>query len=194
VDSQQPYGTREAVAIGSLRLPGAGKGLFGARARKNNPLLFKRAHEFVCVYATMADVISVTEAQVSDSEYIWTNCKKIQLEWDSEALYFDALLNLLYEKYANDSWSEEGNCMIKWNPTIRRVEIWSLVDIPLYKELGVAYNDPYWYRRANGLRILSQALQVKEYHNKGYLPPYADSSNQDIAMRRGPSTPPGHAI
>ena len=70
MDSQQPHGTREGVAIGTSRLPGAGLGLFGVKASKDNPLLFKRAHEFVCVYATMEDVISVTEAQVSDSEYI----------------------------------------------------------------------------------------------------------------------------
>ena len=57
--------------------------------------------------------------------------------------------------------------MIKWNPLLRRVELWSLVDIPLYKELGVAYNDLYWYRQANGLRTLSQAIQVKDTITKG---------------------------
>jgi hypothetical protein len=68
MDSKQPYGIREGVAIGTLRLPGAGKDLFGVKASKDNPLLFKRAHEFVYVYATMDDVISGTEAQVLDSE------------------------------------------------------------------------------------------------------------------------------
>ena len=116
----------------------------------------------------MEDLISVTEAQVSDSEYIWTNSKNLTLDWDPEALYFDARRNSRYGKYANDRWSEEGNnCMIKWITLLGRVELWSLVDIPLYKELGVAYNDPYWYRQANGLRTLSQAIQVKEYYNKG---------------------------
>jgi hypothetical protein len=64
------------------------------RASKDNPLLFKQAHEFVCVYATLADVITANKAQVSDSEYIRTNSKNIQLEWDPKALEFDALTNL----------------------------------------------------------------------------------------------------
>ena len=104
MDSKQPHGTREGVAIGTSQLPGAGLGLFGVKASKGNPLLFKRSHEFVCVYATMADVISVTEAQVSDSEYIWTNSKNLTLDWAPEALYFDARQNSRYGKYANDSW------------------------------------------------------------------------------------------
>jgi hypothetical protein len=37
-ESQQPYGTKEGVAIETSRLPGAGKGLFGVRASNDNPL------------------------------------------------------------------------------------------------------------------------------------------------------------
>ena len=55
---EQPYGKREGVAISTSGLPGAGCGFFGIRPRKGNPLLFKQANEFVCVYATMQDVIS----------------------------------------------------------------------------------------------------------------------------------------
>jgi hypothetical protein len=98
------------------------------RASKDDPLLFKQAHEFVCLYTTMADVKTANEAQVSDSEYIWSNSKNLQLDCYPEALYFNARTNLHYGKYADESWSEEGNnCLIKWNP-IRR-----LVEIPLYK-------------------------------------------------------------
>ena len=81
-----PYGTTEGVAIGTSRLPGAGRGLFGIKPSPHNPLLFKLAHELVCVYATMKDLIPMEEAQVSDSPYIWTNSKNLQLDWDPEAL------------------------------------------------------------------------------------------------------------
>ena len=95
----------------------------------------------------MQDIISMEEAQISESVYVWTNSKNLHLEWDPEALYFDAIHNRRYGKMVNDSWSEDGNnCMIKWNPLLRRAEVWTLVDVPLYKELGAAYNDPYWYR------------------------------------------------
>ena len=67
---EQPYGTREEVAISTSGLPGAGRGLFGIRPCKGNPLLFKQANEFVCVYATMQDVISVTETQSTESAYV----------------------------------------------------------------------------------------------------------------------------
>ena len=50
---EQPYGNREGVAISTSGLPGAGRGLFGIRPCKDNPLLFKQANEFVCVYATI---------------------------------------------------------------------------------------------------------------------------------------------
>ena len=46
---EKPYGKREGVAISKSGLPGAGRGLFGIRPRKGNPLLFKQANEFVCV-------------------------------------------------------------------------------------------------------------------------------------------------
>ena len=39
---EQPYGMREGVAISQSRLPGAGRGLFGIKPSKHNPLLFKR--------------------------------------------------------------------------------------------------------------------------------------------------------
>ena len=72
---EQPYGKREGVAISASGLPGAGRRLFGIRPYKGNPLLFKQANKFVCVYATMQDVITVTEAQVTESAYVWTNSK-----------------------------------------------------------------------------------------------------------------------
>ena len=76
----------------------------------------------------------------------------------------------------NDSWSEAGNnCTIKWNAKRRRVEVWTIVDVPLYKELGAAYNDPYWYRPNNGIRTREQAEQVREYYNKSELPPYGEA-------------------
>ena len=68
------------MAISKSELPGAGRGLFGIRPSKSNPLLFKQANELVCVYATMHDAISVTEAQVTESAYVWTNSKNVHLE------------------------------------------------------------------------------------------------------------------
>jgi hypothetical protein len=67
---KQPYGKREGAAISQSRLSGAGRGLFGIRPSKHNPLLFKQAREFVCVYATMQDIISMEEAQISESAYV----------------------------------------------------------------------------------------------------------------------------
>ena len=75
---EQPYGKREGVAISASGLPSAGRGLFGIRPCKGNPLLFKQANKFVCVYAAMQDVISVTEAQATESAYVWTNSKNLQ--------------------------------------------------------------------------------------------------------------------
>jgi hypothetical protein len=95
------------VAISKLGLPGAGRGLFGIRPSKSNPLLFKQANEFVCVYATMQDAISVTEAQVTESAYVWTNSKNVYLEWDPAALCFDASDNQHHGKMVIDSWSDE---------------------------------------------------------------------------------------
>ena len=46
------------------------------------------------------------------------------------------------------------------------------MDVPLYKELGAAYNDPYWYRPNNGIRTREQVEQIQEYYNKTDLPPY----------------------
>ena len=53
--------------------------------------------------------------------------------------------------------------------------------VPLYKELGLAYNDPYWYRVHNGLRTLAQATQVRDYYNKTDLPPYGDPTNPTLS-------------
>jgi hypothetical protein len=143
---------KKGVATSQSRLPGAGQELFGIKPSKHNALLFKKSHEFVCVYATMQDVISVEEAQIFESAYVWTNSKNLQLEWDPAALYFDGVHNRHYGKMVNGSWYEdENNCMIEWNPLSRRAEVWTWVDVPLYKELGAAYNDPYRYRPHNGL-------------------------------------------
>ena len=54
------------------------------------------------------------------------------------------------------------------------MEVWSLVPIPLYKELGTNYNDPYWYRPKNGLTTLMQATQVRDYYGRKDLPWYAE--------------------
>jgi hypothetical protein len=121
---EQPYGKWEGVAISQSRLPVAGRGLFGIKPSKHNSLLLKKAHEFACVCATMQDIISMEEAQISDSAYVKTNSKNLQLEWDSVALYFDAIHNRHYGKMVNDSWSVDGsNFMIKCNPLLRRVEV-----------------------------------------------------------------------
>ena len=37
----------------------------------------------------MQDVITVTEAQASESAYVWTNSKNLHLDWDPAALYFE---------------------------------------------------------------------------------------------------------
>jgi hypothetical protein len=68
--SEQLYGKAEGVAISASMLPGAGRGLFGVKPSPTNPLLFKQANEFVCVYATMDDVISLEEEQESESAYV----------------------------------------------------------------------------------------------------------------------------
>ena len=62
-DWSQPYGRGEGVAIAQSRIPGAGNGLYGVKPRTHNSMLFKEAGEFVCVYATEADIISCGEAQ-----------------------------------------------------------------------------------------------------------------------------------
>jgi hypothetical protein len=51
----------------------------------------------------------------------------------------------------------------------------------------VTYNDPY----NNGLRTLDQAIQVRDYYNKTYLPPYGDHATQTSAS--APSSWPGQA-
>ena len=54
----------------------------------------------------MQDVISVTEAQATESAYVRTNSKNVHLDWDLEALYFDARDNQHYGQMVNDSWSD----------------------------------------------------------------------------------------
>ena len=51
----------------------------------------------------MEDVITMEEARVSESAYIWTNSKNLQLDWDPTAMYFDAINNWHYGKFANDT-------------------------------------------------------------------------------------------
>ena len=53
-----------------------------------------------------------------------------------------------------------------------------MVDVPLYKELGAAYNDPYWYRTNNGILTRAQAVQIQDYYNMSELPPYANSATE----------------
>ena len=91
----------------------------------------------------------------------------------------------------NDSWSEAGdNCIIKWNTKHRRVEVWTVVDVPLYKELGAAYNDPYWYRPNNGIRTREQVEQIREYYNKSELPPFGEAEVETTTQALTP-TPEG---
>ena len=73
-----------------------------------------------------------------------------------------------------------------------------MMAVPLYKELGLAYNDPYWYRVHNGLRTLAQATQVRDYHNKPDLPPYGDPTiptlSTDSAGRRAEQSERGNKL
>ena len=77
------------------------------------------------------------------------------------------------------------------------------VDGPLYKELGAAYNDPYWYRPNNGIRTHEQAVQIRNYYNKTELPPYgeyeAETNTQVVTLTpEGPQavghTPPPTSV
>ena len=52
--------------------------------------------------------------------------------------------------------------------------MWRVVDVPLYNELGAAYNDPYWYQTNNEIRTHEQAVQIRNYYNKTELPPYGE--------------------
>ena len=54
----------------------------------------------------MQDAISVTEVQVTESAYVWTNSKNVYLEWGPTALYFDARYIQHYGKMVNDSGSK----------------------------------------------------------------------------------------
>ena len=89
------------------------------------------------------------------------------MDWDPEALYFDPSANRHYGEIINDHWKpDENSCEIRWNEETKRVEVWSLVPIPLYKELETNYNDPYRYRTNNGLMTLEQATQVRENYGR----------------------------
>ena len=57
-DWTQPYGRVEGVAIAQSRISGAGCSLYGVKPRTRNSMLFKEAGEFMCVYATEADIIN----------------------------------------------------------------------------------------------------------------------------------------
>ena len=150
-------------------------------------MLFKEAGEFVCVYATEADLITCSEAQTSDSDCIWTTSRQFQADWDPDALYFDPSLNRHYGKVINDHWKVDENCCeIRWNAETNRVEVWSLVPIPLYQELGTNYNDPYWYRPQNGLTTIGQATQVRDYYGRKDLPWYAEM--EGVTTTTGVST------
>ena len=114
------------------------------------------------------------DLQSSDSDCIWTNSRQLHVDWDPEALYFDPTAGWHCGKLINDHWkTDENSCEIRWNDETKRVEVWSLVPIPLYKELGMNYNDPYWYRPNNGLSTLEQATQVRDYYGRIELPWYA---------------------
>jgi hypothetical protein len=52
----------------------------------------------------------------------------------------------------------------------------------LCKDLEVAYNDLLRYRAANRLRTLEQAIQVRDYNNKIYLPPNADQLSRSTEL------------
>ena len=143
----------------------------------------------------MQDVIPLTEAQATESAYVWTNSKNTHLDWDPAALYFDAKDSQHYGQIVNDSWSEAGNnCTIKWNPKRRRVEVWTVVDVPLYMELGAAYNDPYWYRPNNGVRTREQAEQIREYYNQRELPPYGEPAREATIQPQPLTLESEHAV
>ena len=63
-----------------------------------------------------------------------------------------------------------------------------MVDVPLYKELGAEYNDPYWYRPNNGIRTYDQAVQIRNYYNRTDLPPY-DEYEVEIIQQAVSLTP-----
>ena len=112
-DWSQPYGRVEGVAIAQSRIPGAGYGLYGVKPRTRNSMFFKEAGEFVCVYATEADIITCSEAQLSDSDCIWTNSRHLHVDWDPEALYFDPSASRHYGKLNNGHWKpDENSCEI----------------------------------------------------------------------------------
>jgi hypothetical protein len=68
------------------------------------------------------------------------------------------------------------------------------VDVPLYKELGAAYNDPYWYRPNNGIQLRAQAVQIRNYYNKSELPPYGDYEVEVNTQALSPVLTSDHAV
>jgi hypothetical protein len=69
-----------------------------------------------------------------------------------------------------------------------------VVDVPLYKELGVAYNDPYWYRTSNGIQTRAQAIQIQDYYNKSELPPYGANEVEANIPALSPEPMGAHAV
>ena len=74
------------------------------------------------------------------------------------------------------------------------MEVWTVVDIPLYKELGAAYNDPYWYQPNNGIRTREQAEQIREYYNKSELPPYGEAEVETTTQAMTPTPENSQAV
>ena len=52
------------------------------------------------------------------------------------------------------------------------MEAYATQDTPFNKELGTAYDAPFWYQPDNGLTSRQQAAQVKQYYRRAMLPPW----------------------
>ena len=72
--------------------------------------------------------------------------------------------------------------------------MWTVVDVPLCKELGAAYNDPYWYLPNNGIQTRDQAVQIRDYYNKSELPPYGDYERKANTQALTPTPKGTHAV
>jgi hypothetical protein len=71
-----PHGEKEGVGIAPSRIPGTGKELFGTRPDQDSPLLiFKKARQFMCIYATAKEKISDRKASTFTSAYIWCDSR-----------------------------------------------------------------------------------------------------------------------
>ena len=60
-----PHGTHEGVGIEPSTMPNAGQGLYGIRPLQDAPHLFARKGQFICVYATQAQQVTVKLAKSS---------------------------------------------------------------------------------------------------------------------------------